>query len=83
MEDYKEVKNFMAKQNTWFFYNESYGNGCISYDSREYGSVGSEEAGVEDIREANRLIKLFKKQFGDKYKIYGNVVDEWVMITIK
>jgi hypothetical protein len=63
---------------TWFFFEED--RDSFSLRSREHGDIGEEEPGKEDIDEANRLIKLLREA---GLKARGEVIDEWVDITIK
>jgi hypothetical protein len=64
--------------NTWFSFEEDHDSFFLR--SREHGDVGDEEPGKEDIAEANRLIKLLREA---GFKPRGEVIDEWVDVTIK
>jgi len=81
--DKKAIRQFMNQQRTWFEEDDESEN-SISFISREYGDIGSETAGVKDIKESKRLQKLLRNEFVD-LKIVIEVVDEWVelIITVK
>jgi hypothetical protein len=66
---------------TWFDVREEV-EGEFMIDSRDNGDVGEETAGVEDIREGKRMLPLLREAFPDA-KVSGQVVDEWVIITVK
>lgn len=71
-----KIKETVGK--TWFFFEED--RDSFSLRTREHGDVGEEEPGREDIVEANRLIKLLQEA---GFKPKGEVIDEWVEVTIK
>lgn len=64
--------------NTWFSFEED--RDSFSLRSREHGDISEEEPGKADIVEANRLIKLLREA---GFKPRGEVIDEWVDVTIK
>jgi len=68
-----------AIKGTWFDVEDD--GGTIILSSREYGDVGDESAGAEDIKEARRLIVLLRNEF-PTVKVEGDIVDEWVMVTL-
>jgi len=53
----------------------------IMLQTRENGDVGYEEAGSEDVAEAERVQKLIKKKFPD-LRVEIEEVDEWVHLNI-
>lgn len=64
--------------NTWFSFEEDKDSFVLR--SREHGDISEEEPGKADIVEANRLIKLLREA---GFKPRGEVIDEWVDVTIK
>jgi hypothetical protein len=64
---------------TWFSF-EDVESESASLTSREYGSTGEETPGVEDIREANRITRELRAA---GFTVTADVVDEWVIVTIK
>lgn len=77
----QEARKLLSNERTWFAPDDE-GPHEFSYSSREYGSVGDEEPGEEDIREARRLAALVRSAF-DSLKITVDVIDEWVSITVR
>ena len=53
----------------------------IMLQTRENGDVGYEEAGSEDVAEAERVQKLIKKKFPD-LRVEIEEVDEWVHLNL-
>lgn len=53
----------------------------IMLQTRENGDVGYEEAGSEDVEEAERVQKLINKKFPD-LRVEIEEVDEWVHLNI-
>lgn len=53
----------------------------IMLQTRENGDVGYEEAGSEDVAEAERVQKLINKKFPD-LRVEIEEVDEWVHLNI-
>ena len=47
--------------------------------TREHGDVGNETPGVEDIKEANRLLGILIEKYPN-YKFVPEIIDEWVSI---
>ena len=54
----------------------------IMLQTRENGDVGYEEAGSEDVAEAERVQKLINKKFPD-LRVEIEEVDEWVHLNIQ
>tara|TARA_R110000803_G_scaffold152965_2_gene217905 strand:+ start:269 stop:763 length:495 start_codon:yes stop_codon:yes gene_type:complete len=77
-----EVVKFVKTIRTWFEIYDEDDTYEVMIHTRDNGSVGDEEAGEEDIEEANRLLKLIKKKF-PKLDYDIEVVDEWVHLTVK
>jgi len=77
----KDVELFFASQRTWFEHDQT-NPGHILYGTRENGSVGDEEAGREDWREAVRLKKVLLKRFGQAIEVEVSTVDEWVHLEV-
>ncbi len=56
----------------------------IDLTSRDYGDVGSETPGKEDIKEGMRLFDLLKKVFKpSKWELRYETVDEWVTVSVR
>jgi hypothetical protein len=76
-----EVKDYVKSLRTWFE-PENEEADRIDFTSREYGDVGEEQPGQKDIAEAKRLMKALRDKFGKSIKISGDVVDEWVTVSV-
>ena len=74
------VEKFARGIRTWFDIEKD--NDSITLDTREHGDVGSESPGDEDVREARRLVQLFKQEFGNKVRVDPDTADEWVSVTV-
>jgi len=77
----KEVIKFFKSQRTWF-QTDSPDKKSVLFISRDNGSVGDEEPGKKDFKEAQRLAKLIKKKFGNTVDIDIDSVDEWVHLEV-
>jgi len=54
----------------------------LEYSTRRNGNVADERPGKEDLKEANRLLRLLRSKFKKVAKITGDTIDEWVFIYI-
>jgi len=77
-----EVKQFMKKHSYMDLDGYEEPN-YLCYATREFGDVGEETAGDEDIKHAIKIIKKIKEEFGDKIEmIYMDEVGEWISLEI-
>lgn len=65
---------------SWFDISDE-GNGEFIIDTRDHGDVGSETAGLTDIREARRIAKALRA-VSPEIKVVADVCDEWVTVTV-
>ena len=72
--------------NSWFFYNgdmdelELESEDDLLFQTREYGCVGDEEPGEEDVLEAHRLVMLVTEKFNVRAE--WDTTDEWTNLTV-
>lgn len=78
----KKVEKVIDRQRTWFDVDDK-DDDEISFSSREYGDVGSERAGSQDVREGKRLLGIVRKELGDDVRASLDIVDEWVILTVR
>ena len=77
----KEIKQYI-KANSYLEIDEETEN-YLLYITREYGNVGEEVPGKQDIEHVQNIIYNLKDMFKDKIKTSIDIVDEWVYLEIK
>ena len=78
---YKKLVSFIKSIKTYMDIYDGYHGEEIMLQTRENGDVGYEEAGSEDVAEAERIQKLIKKKFPN-LRVEIEEVDEWVHLNI-
>ena len=78
---HKKILKFIESTKTYMEVYDEYDTKEILLQTRENGDVGYEEAGREDVAEAERIQKLIKKKFPD-LRVDVEEVDEWVHLNI-
>jgi len=77
----KEIKAYV-KTNSWFSLNDE-ADDYLHFDSREYGDVGEEQPGADDIKKAQELGRELIKKYGKNNLIIQiDTVDEWTILEI-
>tara|TARA_R110000751_G_scaffold284309_1_gene387850 strand:- start:7 stop:585 length:579 start_codon:yes stop_codon:yes gene_type:complete len=79
---YKKLVSFIKSIKTYMDIYDGYHGEEIMLQTRENGDVGYEEAGSEDVAEAERIQKLIKKKFPN-LRVEIEEVDEWVHLNIR
>ena len=77
----KEIKQYI-KANSYLEIDEETEN-YLLYITREYGNVGEEVPGKQDIKHVQNIIYNLKDMFKDKIKTSMDIVDEWVYLEIE
>ena len=77
----KKIKSFVEAYRQTTLSMDDGDDKWILFSTRSNGDVGSEEAGSEDIKDANNMAAEVKKKFpGVETEV--EVVDEWVMLHV-
>ena len=77
----KEIKQYIDA-NSYLEIDEETEN-YLLYITREYGNVGEEVPGKQDIKHVQNIIYNLKDMFKDKIKTSMDIVDEWVYLEIE
>jgi hypothetical protein len=74
-----------VKNNSYLDFDQE-DDGALIFSTRENGDVGEEEPGQQDIAEAKKLRLLILQKFKSltyNIDVIIEIVDEWVMLTVK
>jgi hypothetical protein len=78
----KELKDHLATCSLLGFRLDEETPRHLGLSTRDHGSVGDEEPGEQDIRNARSLRDVIKERFPDGFRYEIDTVDEWTWLNI-